>query len=421
MQKIGIVGTGYIASGIYQQMKPEKAFVVSKMLTRRTIDSSIGLPQSILTNSAEAMVEDCDLIVEASGDAIYATEVLLKAQQAGKPIITMNPEFQITTGSYFADKGYITDADGDQPGCLARLNQEVESLFFKPLAYLNIKGFLNLNPPENEMRYWAERQKLSLEQTISFTDGSKVQIEQALVANGLNADIAQDGMLAPKIENMADTGFLADAAKKLGQPISDYILCASAPPGVLIIAEHDLAYERRGNVALNKLLTSDEKYFRLLLPHHLIFLEVIKTIRDWQTGAPPLLNNSSSPRIGVCAIAKKPLNKGDTLERGLGGFETRGSTVRIKEHPDHVPICLLQNARLLNDIEPGQPVNFSDVELPQSKALDIYLQIKTKVCHMDSSPNTTDLFSHKSKVAERRLTDRRLTDRRLADKRLAEG
>jgi predicted homoserine dehydrogenase-like protein len=230
MQKIGIVGTGYIASGIYQQMKPEKAFVVSKMLTRRTIDSSIGLPQSILTNSAEAMVEDCDLIVEASGDAIYATEVLLKAQQAGKPIITMNPEFQITTGSYFADKGYITDADGDQPGCLARLNQEVESLFFKPLAYLNIKGFLNLNPPENEMRYWAERQKLSLEQTISFTDGSKVQIEQALVANGLNADIAQDGMLAPKIENMADTGFLADAAKKLGQPISDYILCASAPP-----------------------------------------------------------------------------------------------------------------------------------------------------------------------------------------------
>ena len=66
MQKIGIVGTGYIASGIYQQMKPEKAFVVSKMLTRRTIDSSIGLPQSILTNSAEAMVEDCDLIVEAS-------------------------------------------------------------------------------------------------------------------------------------------------------------------------------------------------------------------------------------------------------------------------------------------------------------------------------------------------------------------
>ena len=91
MQKIGIVGTGYIASGIYQQMKPEKAFVVSKMLTRRTIDSSVGLPQSILTNSAEAMVEDCDLIVEASGDAIYATEVLLKAQQAGKPIITMNP------------------------------------------------------------------------------------------------------------------------------------------------------------------------------------------------------------------------------------------------------------------------------------------------------------------------------------------
>lgn len=379
MHKIGIVGTGYIASGIYQQTKHEKDLVISKMLTRRPLDSSIGLPLSILTNSAEAMIEECDLIVEASGDAIYATEILLQAQQAGKPIITMNPEFQVTTGSYFADKGYITDADGDQPGCLARLNQEIKSLNFKPLAYLNIKGFLNLNPPEDEMRYWADRQKLSLEQTISFTDGSKVQIEQALVANGLNADIAQDGMLGPKIENMADTGFLADTAKEMGQPISDYILCASAPPGVLIIAEQELAHERRGNVALNKLLTSDGKYFRLLLPHHLIFLEVIKTIRDWQKGAAPLLNNSTKPRIGVCAIAKKPLHKGDAIERGLGSFETRGVTVRINEHPDHVPICLLQNARLLNDIAPGQAVNFSDVELPESKALDIYLQIRKKV------------------------------------------
>ncbi|HHJ19547.1 MAG TPA: NAD(P)-dependent oxidoreductase [Gammaproteobacteria bacterium] len=379
MHKIGIVGTGYIASGIYEQIKDEAEIKVSKILTRRPLDSSIGLPLSILTHSAEAMIEDCDLIVEASGDAIYATEVLLKAQQAGKPIITMNPEFQITTGSYFVDKGYITDADGDQPGCLARLKQEVEGLNFKPLAYLNIKGFLNLLPPEDEMRYWAERQKLSLEQTISFTDGSKVQIEQALVANGLNADIAQDGMLGPKIENMADTGFLADTAKEMGQPISDYILCANAPPGVLIIAEHALAHERRGNVALNKLLTSDGKYFRLLMPHHLIFLEVIKTIRDWISGAPPLLNNSPTPRIGVCALAKKPLHKGDTIERGLGSFETRGSTVRIQEHPDHVPICLLQQARLLNDIAPGQPVNFSDVELPESKALEIYLQIREKV------------------------------------------
>ena len=379
MHKIGIVGTGYIASGIYEQIKDEAEIKVSKILTRRPLDSSIGLPLSILTHSAEAMIEDCDLIVEASGDAIYATEVLLKAQQAGKPIITMNPEFQITTGSYFVDKGYITDADGDQPGCLARLKQEVEGLNFKPLAYLNIKGFLNLLPPEDEMRYWAERQKLSLEQTISFTDGSKVQIEQALVANGLNADIAQDGMLGPKIENMADTGFLADTAKEMGQPISDYILCANAPPGVLIIAEHALAHERRGNVALNKLLTSDGKYFQLLMPHHLIFLEVIKTIRDWISGAPPLLNNSPTPRIGVCALAKKPLHKGDTIERGLGSFETRGSTVRIQEHPDHVPICLLQQARLLNDIAPGQPVNFSDVELPESKALEIYLQIREKV------------------------------------------
>lgn len=378
MINIGIIGTGYIASGIYEQISSTESMQVTKILTRRVFDGVQGLPVSLLTNSAHELVDHCDLVIEATGDAIYGTDVLLKAIEANKPIVTMNPELQITTGSYFAERCYITDADGDQPGCLARLDQEVKSMHFKPLAYLNIKGFLNLNPSEEEMHYWAGKQKLSLEQTISFTDGSKLQIEQALVANGLNADIAQDGMIGREIADMADTGFLADKAKEMGQPISDYILSPGAPPGVLIIAEHELAHARRGNVALNKLLTSDGKYFRLLMPHHLIFLEVIKTIRCWQQNAPPLLNNSTSPRVGVCAIAKKQLKKGEFIRRGLGSFEVRGSAVRISDYPDHVPICLLENACLLTNIEPGQYISFSDIALPQSSAFDIYTQIRNK-------------------------------------------
>ena len=45
-----------------------------------------------------------------------------------------------------------------------------------------MKGFLNHHPTPGEMRYWAKRQGISLRQVTSFTDGTKIQIEQAFVA-----------------------------------------------------------------------------------------------------------------------------------------------------------------------------------------------------------------------------------------------
>jgi hypothetical protein len=80
----------------------------------------------------------------------------------------------------------------------------------------------------------------------------------------------------------------------------------------------------------------------------------------------------------------------------------------------------LQNARLLDDIEPGQRINFSDVELPQSRALDIYLKIRAKVRHIDSLPKSEDLFLYEPKESERRSIDRRLADRRSTERDLAE-
>ncbi len=56
---------------------------------------------------------------------------------------------------------------------------------FKPVVYENIKGFLNTSPSKEDMEFWSKRNGTTLGMTTSFTDGTKVQIEQALVANGL--------------------------------------------------------------------------------------------------------------------------------------------------------------------------------------------------------------------------------------------
>ena len=76
----------------------------------------------------------------------HGTEVIDKAFSASLPVVTMNSELQVTTGSYFADRGFITEAEGDQPGCIVALKENMVQMGIKPLVYGNIKGFINRNP-----------------------------------------------------------------------------------------------------------------------------------------------------------------------------------------------------------------------------------------------------------------------------------
>jgi len=194
----------------------------------------------VLTNDPEELIETCDLIVECSGDAIYATESIDRVLKADIPVVTMNSEFHVTTGSYFVDKGLVTEAEGDQPGVEAILHEEALAMGFKPVAYVNIKGFLNENPTREEMEYWGAKSNLSLEMVTSFTDGTKVQIEQVLVANGLGACIAKEGLLKLKDDDMLHGGtILAEKAKEIGCPVSDYVLSPKLPAGVFLVVEHD--------------------------------------------------------------------------------------------------------------------------------------------------------------------------------------
>lgn len=377
MTRIGIVGTGFIARAALRRITANPGMEVSRILTRRPIESVEELPAELLTRSTAQFIDDCDVVLEVSGDAVHGTDVLLHAVAADRTIVTMNSELQVTTGSHFARVArYFTEADGDQPGATARLRLDVESAGFEALAYVNIKGFLNLDPSLEDMRFWAQRQGLALDQVVSFTDGTKLQIEQAFVANGLGADIVRDGMIGKQVRELRDTDFLVDAARVAGGPISDFVLCPSAPPGVFLLArsEHADALGDYGPTA--KLRTAGGQAYLMLRPHHLCPLEIPRTLIEIERGAPPLLNNSTSPRIGVAAVVKGPLRAGKVVPRAIGSFEFRGMAVRIVEHPQHVPLCLLADARLKRDMAAGEIVQFDDVELPPGAALSLYLSLR---------------------------------------------
>ncbi|WP_394172298.1 NAD(P)-dependent oxidoreductase [Guptibacillus hwajinpoensis] len=371
--KIGVIGTGLIGTGLIRLIGKQEDVSVSRILTRRNTTDMVGYPfQERLTNSVDELIEHSDLIVECSGDVIYGSEVIERAMEAGLPIVTMNAELQVTTGSYFARKGFITEAEGDQPGCIAALDENVKQMGFKPVVYGNIKGFLKTNPSKEDMEFWSKRNGTTIGMTTSFTDGTKVQIEQALVANGLGATIAKDGLLGFASDDAKEGGEqLARAAEGISLPISDYILSSKLPPGVFITATHDEDQQD----ALRYYKMGMGPYYTSLTNSHLCHLEILKTIRRVLDGKGVLLNNSEQPTISVAAIAKRKLDVGQFIERAIGSFDLRGEAVRIEKNENHVPIGVLRNARLKKPIEEGEMIQFSDVDIPESIALKAWRSV----------------------------------------------
>lgn len=375
--RIGIIGTGFIATGLIHALRARQGLCVTRVMTRRPISRCPdAIPQELLTHSVQEVIDHADIVVECSGDVIHATAIVAKVLAAHIPVVTMDSEFHVTTGSYFVGKGLLTEAEGDQPGSLAALREDAVEMGFEPVVYGNLKRYINLDPNLQAMQYWAAKQGISLPQVTAFTDGTKVQIEQAFVANGLGATIAHQGLCGIPVNDINQGAIeLAERADAIGEVISDYLLCPNAPAGVFIVARHN-TFQRN---YLNYLKLGEGPYYVLQRPFHLCHLEILKTIRKVLTESRPLLDNSSIPRISVAALPKRALRKGEVLIRGIGSFDVRGEAVKIQDVPAHVPIGLVSNARIMRSVEPNSILSWDDVELPPSSALDAWFAILEQV------------------------------------------
>lgn len=381
---IGIVGSGFISRHLTYSISHDDEFNVARVLTRRAIDSCQEFPKpEALTNSLEELIEASDIVLECTGDAIWATDVVQAAVYAGKPVVTMNAEFHVTAGSYFAGRGIVMEAEGDQPGCIASLREQAIAMGFRPLVYGNMKGFLNHTPTLEDMQFFGAKQGISLAMVTSFTDGTKVQIEQALVANAFGATIAQPEMLGPQEDDIRAAGqFLAEHAKQLNQPISDYVLSGKLPHGVFVVAEHDP--EQQAALAYYKM--GDGPYYTLIRNNIFVHLEILKTLRRVARGATSFLDNSATPSISVAAIAKRDLVPGERIDQAIGSFAVRGGSIRIVDEPNHIPVGLLANAVLERPVAAGELLRFEDVTLPESLALTAWQQVERAALERVAAP-----------------------------------
>ncbi|WP_313477190.1 NAD(P)-dependent oxidoreductase [Stutzerimonas kunmingensis] len=361
---------------------------ISRVLTRRPLSTMADFPLAdVLTNSLDELIDHSDLIVECSGDVFHGTSVIERAFEAGLQVVTVNAELQVTTGSFLAGRGFLTEAEGDQPGSLAALHEDALQMGFQPLVYGNMKGYLNHDPSPEDMAYWANRQGISVDQTTSFTDGTKVQIEQVIIGNGLGATITRRGMEGLASTNLDDSAsLLGMMAERAGQPIVDYVIPSGYPAGgVFLVGRHDEDQAQ----AIEYFKLGRGPFYTLVRPFHLCSLEVGKTVRRVLNGGGVLLNNSTEPTLGVAAIAKRAMKPGELIERGIGGFQFRGEAIKLAEHPDHVPIGLLRKTALKRAVEPGQIITFDDIDILPSRALDIVLeQRKPRMTQVESKGST---------------------------------
>lgn len=373
--RIGIFGNHPQLSSLVQVINHQPSLSVVAVYTSATSPST-RVKEIPLVKSSKQLLRTIDLLVECSGTTVEATDIVMTALTEGIPVVTMNVGLHLVSGTQLASLGTIVEAEGDQPGTLASLDNEVRSMGFSPVVYGSIKNFVDFNPTPESMLTWTRKLGQNLPEVTAATDGTTIQMEQAMVANFTGATISGPGLSGIRCRSVEEGARrLAEIAEAYHAPISDYILLdnqnQSPTPGVFIVATHNDVT----NPQLTPLRLGDSAYFLLTKPYHLNHLEIPKTILAVLTADHRYtLTNSANPTVQVVATPKTKLLADHYISHGVGSFELRGEAVAIKDYADCVPISLLEQARLKRPVPAGEYIRFIDVNLPESKALAAWMK-----------------------------------------------
>jgi predicted homoserine dehydrogenase-like protein len=402
--RVGIIGAGYMAKGLINQIERYTPGMRVVGISNRTIDKAFacykqaGVEEAQVVTSAieldEAIFRDkytvcedasilcearlVDIIVEATGTIDYAASSALKAAKNNKSMVLLNAELDATLGpilKHHADQNgvILTGSDGDQPGVIMNLYRFVKGLGFDPLVAGNIKGFLDFHKNPQDMEEYARKAGQNVNMITSFTDGTKIAFEQASVANATGMVVNKRGMNAFRSTEHIDeltSLYNIDELKELGG-IVDYVVGPQPGPGVYVFATTDdplskdyLSYLKLGKGPLYSFYT----------PYHLCFFEVPNSIARAYHYNDPVMAPLGAPVVEVLAAAKKNLKAGDILD-GFGGYSSYGvcENYSVSRAENLLPIGLSDGVRLKRDVAQDQVITFNDIEVPSDRlAFQLY-------------------------------------------------
>jgi predicted homoserine dehydrogenase-like protein len=187
-----------------------------------------------------------------------------------------------------------------------------------------MKFFLNRYANAESARPWAEKQRGSVVQTVSYTDGTKMNVEQALIGNYLGLTPIKPGMEGPRCMDLREVLEKFDFSSYGGQGRVDYTVGVPWPGGgVYIVGWCD---DDQQDFLLNYYkVTSKRPYYLFFRPYHLCHVETPRAIAQAYFDARPVICPPLGPKTNdVYAYAKRDLAPGTIIQHAIGGDEVYG-------------------------------------------------------------------------------------------------
>jgi predicted homoserine dehydrogenase-like protein len=397
--RVGLVGAGYIGRGITLQIErylpgmkvvaianrtlpaAERAYREVGIQSFRTVESVSQLNEAInqgnyaITDDPQLLcaADDIEAIIEATGHVEFSAHVALNGINNKKHMILMNAELDATVGpilKVYADKAGVimTNADGDQPGVMLNTYRFAESIGYQPLLVGNIKGLQDFYRTPETQRAFAAAHGLSPEMATSFADGTKISMENAVVANATGLKVGKRGMYGPKCAHVSEAKDLFPMEQLMSGGIVDYILGAEPGPGVFVLGFNDHP-DRMNYMKYFKM--GEGPLYTFYVPYHLPHLEVPLTVARAVLFHDAAVTPIAGPICDVITVAKRDLKAGDKLD-GIGGYTCYGmiDNYNVSRQNNLLPMGLSEECILKSDILKDQSITYSDVEVPPSRLCD---------------------------------------------------
>jgi len=398
--RVGIVGAGFMGQGLTNQIVNSvpgmRVVGISNRRPQRAIDAvryagvepvsveSQSQFDDVVAAGGVAATDDpfllcrsehVDVICEVTGSVELGAQVCLEAFAHGKDVVLMNAELEATIGpilDVYADRhGVIMSAcNGDEPGVQIDLYRWVKGLGLEPRVIGNVKGLQDPYRNPTTQKSFAETWGQNPAMVTSFADGSKISFEQAIVANATGFTVQERGM-SRGVEYRGDVMAIGrlydvDRVRELGG-IVDYVV-GTPLTKVYVLAEHDDPKQQH-YLSLYKM--GDGPLYSFFVPYHLVHFEVPNSIARVALFRDPVSRALDGPVVEVCAVAKRDLHTGETLD-DYGEYMTYGEAVPAAEMCSGrlLPEGLVEGCVLRRDLKQDELITYDDVDLPPGRLAD---------------------------------------------------
>ncbi|UUP19652.1 NAD(P)H-dependent oxidoreductase [Nitratireductor thuwali] len=345
----------------------------------RQVDSSQAMTAAMeagkvaVTDNADLVIGNdlIDVVIDATGVPSVGAEIGLKAMERGKHLVMMNVEADVTIGAYLkseADRLGVTYSlgAGDEPSSCMELIEFVSAMGHPIVAAGKGKNNpLNIDAIPDDYAEEAERRHMNVRMLVEFVDGSKTMVEMAAIANATGLVPDKPGMHGPSatLDQLSSTLIPKEDGGVLSRVgVVDYSIGKGVAPGVFVIADmsHPRINERMEDLKMGK-----GPYFTFHRPYHLTSLEVPLTCARVVLYGKADMVPLAKPVAEVCAVAKKDLKPGDTLD-AIGEYSYRAWVMTAEEAraAGAIPCGLLQGGEVTAAIPKGALITSANAKPP---------------------------------------------------------